>query len=706
MSVPDRTESNISLDEGAIGHDLRRVLDRSTEEWIRLLTGARVSPVASPPQPPHLTAMADDRFHDDLSPPSMPGAWPEEDEAPAAEESLKTDESLRALRKTIEDHEVRPVDQALAAEVINRVRRYGKGRRGDDQKILSNDELMSKITAEDEKLWWKAQGLDDEVARALRSGAFYSGLVSPWGSFLTTGLNYVVAPLVGYAAGTPWATFGVGLGASILSPILNAAQQPAVSHLAEVVRTSIGPSVLLDKGIFHDKLWLQTLTGQVAAAALDFVGKGQTFTDTISVLLPAMDPAAEALTPADIVERLASAIPEDRERIRTSLQDFQGAEEKMEVLLLAMTTLWSMHKRRKVGNNWQILPRAARAPVATLVGLLRRFAGYSEIKTIGVQTAAALLIFGGNIFASARDSMNQNEYNNKMNLMYGDCLTDSGQAKLRSGQPLSAIDIDPDKLRGFVESPEQALIDHISGVVRSRITELAGRIEPLKEELEVQRLKAVEEGIPLPAGAVETEAEVEVMREMLAALEEEEKILESGMLDQLLPDSVVAALLQGKSDLVMQNIINRYKKKAEFSSQIAQRIGQTFHMIFFGSAGSSMVGKLSNAIVGGASHAAIPQTIGVAVIGAILCGLGAHFQSAAADIKNNRRSNAGGEQEIGWARQVFRGIFAAPIVGRDIFATNGARDEATEALKQMQEATRLASKVEEALVMLEQSAAI
>ncbi|WP_457578732.1 hypothetical protein [Ensifer adhaerens] len=62
------------------------------------------------------------------------------------------------------------------------------------------------------------------------------------------------------------------------------------------------------------------------------------------------------------------------------------------------------------------------------------------------------------------------------NLMYGDCFNEAGRLKEISGEAYSPEDLDPEKLRRFVLSPEQALVKRMIGIISSKIGERAGSV--------------------------------------------------------------------------------------------------------------------------------------------------------------------------------------------------------------------------------------
>ncbi|WP_457578715.1 hypothetical protein [Ensifer adhaerens] len=561
--MPATDDANSIVDLSGLDHNLKAHI-----AWITELTGAEMPRLPGAPGPSTNDYSATSNAHIESTQmqsgpiPPMPGAWPEEhrahEESDNNQFALAVD-ALAILENKIKLDKAREVNTGLAASLFNSVRDYRRGRRGNDRSH-SNADLMSSITDEVAMQWWQAQGLTEKEVREFRKGAFYAGLIDPWGTFLTSALSYIAVPAIGYTTGSPWASFGAGLAFSIATPALNAIQQSGVVELCDQARERVAHSISLNKDMIHDKHWPKDLASAVATAAENFAEKGAALTRSLDTLLaahnrtvpPAGHLASEALTKQRLLELLQYAREDDRKELEGLLRAFQESERTMEALQRELFMTEASRERQRIGNAWQIIPRALRSPASTLVGLGRgrdanemaavmttrmnnavsRVSQFSAGTSVAIQAALSLLIFGGNMLAAAVDIRNQHEYNNIMNLVYGDCFNDAGRLKEKSGEAYTPDDVDPEKLRSFVLSPEQALVKRMIGIITSKISDIERRIENVTDKAKLSQPRAAEEGSEYPASI---EADIQVMRDTVAALNRERELLQSAELRQLPP---------------------------------------------------------------------------------------------------------------------------------------------------------------------------
>lgn len=716
-SPADPSQSGIAL-EGMAGSS-SGVEPRTAEARPETADDQSESSLAITPAPPLNDQLPDDQLPDDqFDDPtrSMPGAWQEDDETAPSGDALKD------LQERIRRDNSRPVDTEKAAQAINLVRRYGKGHR-DEHRGRSNADLMSKVTDEVVTAWWEAQGANEQWVKDFKAGARNAGLINPWGTFLTNALNYIVAPAITAATGNPWAGFGAGVGFAIASPGLNATFQSGVVELCEQIRERTGPSVVPDKKQIHDKHWPSDLAEKVKGTAQTFTDRGERLVDTATSLITNHDPTwsdIKHLTADQIADVLQHGDDQQRTQIEGVLGAFRDSETRMEQLQRDLFMTEASWERQSKGNKWQMIPRSARSPASTLVGLGRgmeelaadtsvrmdnavsRIATLSAGASVGVQAGLTVLIFGGNMVAAAADITNQHEYNNIANLMYGDCFTESGNTSIASGQPVTSEDIDPDKLRKFIMTPDQARVKRLAAIVDSKIVQMEKEIEGIRTRAELPQPRAAEEGSALPADVA---ADIDAKQAAVEILKAEKALIKDNKLEELGPDSFSAGLLKGNLDgffssFMTEGVKAKYRKEGEFTSQLAQRIAQTFHLVIAGSGAAALVGKLGGAILGGASRASAGQILGLSAAGLVMGGIGAYYQSSAVNIKNNRRDNTGGEDEVGFGTQVLRGVLGAPLVWQAAKQMQAANEQVVAALEKMQTADDLARKLEDALAQV------
>jgi hypothetical protein len=645
--------------------------------------------------------------------PVRPKADPPDDQDPAPIPSLQ------AIEDRIRAAETRKVDTAGAATLFNDLRRYGPRFRGDDR-ATSNDDLMNAITDQQVNDWYRVQGITPEEVNAMRKYALISGAWNPTGSILFNIANYIFSPLATTMTGDSWIGAGLGIGFSFLSAPANSYQQAGIVTLCENIRERGGHTVAINKKAINDKHWPAELADKLTAKATDFTDSDDALAGQVRALITKYAPPSEPVVPEEdddptlgvpgawrepppppapitqeqMDQMLASASDEEIDELEGLCADYRVAEKDMEALQRELFMTQASYKQQEVGNNWQIIPRTLRSPVSSLVGLGRgrsadqiagaldaaglliisRIATLSSRLGLSIQAILAISLNFAHAGAAALDERNKQEYRNKMNLMYGDFLEESGQEKLDAGQPITAADINEKKLRAQILSKEQAMVKRLTAIVTAKIKEKKAEIAEIqRKSQENPQSGANEAGTDVrPADAIK----IEDLETFVAKLEAEEKLLKKSELSKLGDDSFSKGLIDGNLDgfwssFLKEDLLAKYKKPGEIPAQTAQRVGQIFHMGIFGSGASSFVGKLGNAAVGGSSHASTAQVLGLAATGATLGFVGATSQSAAINIKNYRRENEGTEDGIGFWNQSGRGMAAAPLIGNVVIPAVG-----------------------------------
>lgn len=533
------------------------------------------------------------------------------------------------LEKAIQAANSRPVDTAAAADLVNTLRRMGpSGGPEGAARAATNDDLMKGVTDDKVKAWYAAQGLTDANVEALRSAAFRSGLPNPTGSFLNNAIQYIASPYTGADKG-PWAGAGLGFAAALTGAPMNAFQQSAVVTLCESIREHGGPVIVPDKNNINDKHYLPELSDKFKMDVKEFSGAHDALQNTMKELGFAPD--------THLASKLESLEPEQKQKLQDQVATLLEKEAKLYDTQRDFMMTQGAHERQWKGNTWQAIPRTLRAPIAGYTGVTSKL-DMGAFFSPTMQTVASVVLTAGQHVAAGFDERNKQEYNNKLNLMYGDFFTASGNEKLKSGKPLEASDIDEKKLRGFVNMPEQSLVKHVS-------TELKRQIGDLEKTLND------------PNAPARSPEEVAKDRTALDALKADAEALKKGELTKLTPDGLAESLLvaSDKSSL-SQQLMNDIKAKytmREFSAQTAQRVGQMFHVGVLGSAASSVIGKASSAIVGGTKEAPLRQALSVPAASGVMAYIGATNQHTAISVKNNRRE---GETDPGFWAQLGRGI--------------------------------------------------
>ncbi|MGS0643549.1 type III secretion system effector XopN [Xanthomonas oryzae] len=536
--------------------------------------------------------------------------------------------SLVRLKEQLAADNLRPVEPELAAELINKTRPMKLAdATGPQERAATHADLLGRIRETDAMAWYRAQGLSENEVANLRRSALLSGMPNPTGSFLNNAMQYIVSPWINYATRQPWAGAGFGFATAAIAAPMNAAQQSAVVSLCESIREHGGHVIVPDKKQINDKHWLPALAKALESHIAEFSG----CCDRFRALKDAADQNPAAQPTADFIAA-AHQLLQAETRLHQAQHDFvmtQGA-----------------HERQWMGNRWQAVPRILRSPLSGTLGLLSK-TGAMRALSPTAQTVGALLMSAAQHVAAGFDEQAKQDYNNKLNLLYADVLTDTGKAKLASGEPVAAKEIDQGKLRKLIQSPTQALVKRVtSGLVAME--------KELKAEVAASRSPQATTGaddLDLEAGHGAGPAKA------LKLLSQDLKALREGRLDELDPDGVAATLLLGAEKSVISNqligdIIKKYTSR-EFSAQTAQRIGQMFHLGIMGSAASSVIGKATSAAQGGTRNMPIPQSLVISALAGGMAAVGALNQHTAITVKNNRRE---GDTDIGLKQQVLRGV--------------------------------------------------
>ncbi|WP_258072044.1 type III secretion system effector XopN [Xanthomonas arboricola] len=534
--------------------------------------------------------------------------------------------TLARLHRQLASDNARAIAPELAADLISRLRPMkSPGTTGAQARAATHADLVSRISEHDVIDWYKAQGLNENDVATLRRTALLSGLPNPSGSFLTNAMQYIVSPWINYVTGQPWAGAAFGLATMLVAAPVNAVQQSAVVSLCESIREHGAHVIVPDKKQINDKHWLPDLAHALKK-------KIETFAEACDVFREIQgDPNSSIEQRAAAADVMLAAEKE----LHQAQHDFvmtQGA-----------------HDRQWQGNRWQAIPRILRSPVASTLGLLSKTGAMGPLSATA-QTVAAMLMMAVQHVAAGFDEQAKQEANNKLNLLHADVLTDAGKQKLASGAAVSGEDIKADKLRSLIQSPTQALVKRVTAGVA---------------ELEKLLADAATAEDAQPGAITADDRDIEASdaskaMQQLRLLRNDLKALREGRLDEIDPNGTASKLLIGAEKSVLsQQLFNDIAKKynyLEFTAQTAQRIGQMFHLVFLGSAASSVLSKLVSAFKGGTRNVSVAQSLLISAISGGMAAVGALNQDTAITIKNNRRE---GSTDIGLGKQVGRGIMGA-----------------------------------------------
>ncbi len=394
--------------------------------------------------------------------------------------------------------------------------------------------------------------------------------------------------------------------------------------------------IVPDKKNINDRHWLPELSKALEHEVVQF----SALHDRMRATLAEHGIQASLGGPPDaVLAALSGLTREARQELHLQARQWLDSEKKLHKTHGEFMMTQGAHERQWMGNRWQFVPRTLRSPAASLLGLVGK-SGAARVLPPTLQVVASLMLTAAQHVAAGFDERAKQEYNNVLNLLYGQFFTASGADKLARGQPLDADDIDTAKLRGFISMPMQSLVKRVSAEVERQVTTLRGLLADR----------------PPAAGQGETDSRASDQA-ALAGMENDATLLREGRLSELDPDGLAQSLLLASeksvlSEQLWRDLVAKYTVK-EFSAQTAQRLGQAFHLGVFGSAASSIIGKVTSAASGGTRQAPVAQTVGVSVLSGVMAAIGASNQHTAISVKNNRRE---GEVDVGLGKQVLRGV--------------------------------------------------
>ncbi len=539
--------------------------------------------------------------------------------------------SLVRLKEQLAADNLRPVEPELAAELINKTRPMKLAdATGPQERAATHADLLGRIRETDAMAWYRAQGLSENEIANLRRSALLSGMPNPTGSFLNNAMQYIVSPWINYATHQPWAGAGFGFATAAIAAPMNAAQQSAVVSLCESIREHGGHVIVPDKKQINDKHWLPALAKALESHIAEFSG----CCDRFRALKDAADQNPAAQPTADFIAA-AHQVLQAETRLHQAQHDFvmtQGA-----------------HERQWMGNRWQAVPRILRSPLSGTLGLLSK-TGAMRALSPTAQTVGALLMSAVQHVAAGFDEQAKQDYNNKLNLLYADVLTDTGKAKLARGEPVAAEEIDQGKLRKLIQSPTQALVKRITSGLVAMEKELKAQVAAPRPAGDDRRRRPGSGSGPRRRPGKGAEI-AEPGSESLARGQ-------AGRTRSGRRRSNAAARLREVCGLGPTD--RRYHQEVHFARVLgtdrpthwpdvsSRRTGQR------GVLGDRQ-GQLRGA--GGTRNVPIPQALAISALSGGMAAVGALNQHTAITVKNNRRE---GDTDIGLKQQVLRGVMGAP----------------------------------------------
>lgn len=592
-----------------------------------------------------------------------------------------TNTLLGALEHAIGECRSRPVDRQAAAELVNTLRLQRR------DGAVGNRTMMANAARHSDD-WYRAQGLNEADIRQVHHAAFVSGTIYPGAGLLANLGQFFVSPFLSAGTGKPWVGTGTGMViAGALQTPMYAAQQPVVVQFVEHTAERNGPVIQVDKNHIHHKEWLPGIATRASAQAARLDDSARAFADALDTVLARIPSGSRdnAAQPAGHDEaRLAAWLEANRgdadaERLQASARAFAEALTALRDLHEGVLMTEAGHTRQQIGSRFQSISRILRPVFQGLVslasgvpkseaaavaaGLAQRVARLDSRTIAVIQAFGALALTGFQHISAGYDEVAKVNYKNALNLIYGDFFTEDGNRRIAAGETVTADDIDEDKLRGLIASPAQSLVKRVTKSL----------------DAEIARVEAQRDAAPASSAQhAALDAAIATMKRDRARLKDNDLagLSEGGHARTTLATNA-AALLPGVRRDSWRNL-----NADELGTQVAQRLGQTFHMFGFGSFAASSVGRIVAAAADGSSHLASTTIGGLAVAGTGLGAIAAYSQGTTTTIKNHGKE---AEPRMSLGRQTFYGVFALPF---DLLGSSRAWSANRQAATAMQAAQR------------------
>lgn len=611
----------------------------------------------------------------------------------ASYRNTDTDALLGDLQHAIGECRERDVDRQQAADLVNtlRVQRQDAS--------VSNSTLMSGATQRSND-WYHAQGLTDADIRQVHHAAFVSGLIYPSAGLVSNLLQFFASPFLSAGTGKPWAGTGLGLGvAGLAQTPMYAAQQPVVVQFVEHTAERNGPVIQVDKANVHHKEWLPEIARRASAQAEALDNASNAFGRQLDAIAARVPGSADGKTSEQLAAWLhANDTDADVVRLRESAQAFSEALTAMRDLHEGVLMTQAGHTRQHIGNRFQSVSRVMRPVFQSLMGLasgvprdqaatmaahvigshvigshvIERVARLHPMSIATIQALGALALTGVQHVSAGYDEVAKVDYKNALNLIYGDFFTDAGKARVDAGKTIGPEDIDEGKLRGLIASPAQSLV--------KRVTK---SLDDVIRQTEAERDAA-------PAGSEARKG----LEAKLGVLEADKEKLKANDLTGLSADGHARATLASNTEALLPGVWRDSKRNLnadEIRTQVAQRVGQTYHMGVLGSFASSSIGRVAAAVVGGSSKLKTSYISGFSALGFGLGAIAAYSQGTTTTIKNHGKE---ADDKLSLGQQTLYGATALPIDVKGRLAAAEANGRAAVAME------RVARQIEMAEVVL------
>ncbi|RQR49530.1 hypothetical protein DIE21_19895 [Burkholderia sp. Bp9140] len=602
-----------------------------------------------------------------------------------ARETMPVD--LPQLQKALDLQKNRPINLDALAEILRTVR-FSAQHQGAHGASPSHRDLVRHISDATLQKFHQALGLDPNEVLGMRNAAYHAGLKIPSSSTIFNIVSYVAMPLAFTHESSPWNSVIASLLLVAFQPLITAPLQSLVIGSVDYHRRLKHPEIKLDKTTVN----ASTTQPQIKRRIDDSIAAVRDSEAAVVALFRRHNlvSASGLIDPA----RIDTCTLSNDEKRELTTQCQAHLERLITLCTLAgqMHALDGAHARQIESTIRQILPRTIRSGSGFLAPFLRKYASttsesvngtvashkLSPYGVTGVSVLVAVLALIGQHFAAAQDEVNGLRFEHKLDMLHADFFADGKADVLHRNGTIVAADLSIEKCRNLVVSAEANIVQRVADSLETRLSTLrhargseppARRATP--EELEEGRSPRTRE-----------------LDETIAAYERDVANLRRLTVTDNLHDDTLALLrdaLNGAHGFAWEQAVAKLTKPLEFTSQVSQRIGQTFTLGVLGSAGALAGGRVVSAALKGGDHLALPVQFVLVLASAIIGLVAASTQGMVTNIKNQRRDANPDDGAMRFGEQTIRGVGAPLEWARNAIASRRGIKDASIAIAELQE---------------------
>lgn len=599
---------------------------------------------------------------------------------------------LAGLQDRLNGQKSKHLDLNLLAGVLNEVRPDLLHRAGHGT-LPGNHELVNRITKDQIGRFRAALARAPEEVKQRESVAYWAGLFIPSSSSTFNMVNYLVVPFATQHIENPWIAASLSLGLVGLQPFITAPLQSLVIGTIDYYRGFGSPELKLDKASINSAASQSAIKGEIESG----IESAQASERAVVALFKRHDVVGDddLIDPARLSARLSgqSLSPADKKELIDACKAHLDALMALCASASQMNALDGSHARQIESTLMQIAPRALRsgsgivapfirepgpqAPPSKFDNLVGR--KLSPLHVTGVSAGIAMVAIVLQHLAAARDEVNGLRLEEKLNMLHADVFNEGGREAAYRRGAITPDDLSMEKCRGLSVSAEATMVLRVAD-------RLEADLPKLRRELERQQ------SAPVSPGALEEGAAYgdPALRSKIEAYERDVNNLRDLTVTNDLHEDTQALLksaLNGSLSFAWGEAYAKLTKPLELTSQISQRLGQTFTLGVLGSASATAGGRLASAALGGTSHISLAVQFYLSVASMAIGVFSAATQGLVTNVKNQRR-DAEPEDAMGFWTQMLKGASAPVLWGNNLWRSWQGRHEAGHAFEQFQEQAR------------------